>query len=486
MNVSMSSASVSGQRKFPVGAPAGFSQSQWKTRLLSVVFVLSVAAGQCDDGVFNVRSHGAKGDGSTLDTAAINQAITNCAGAGGGQVLFPPGRYLTGTLQLRSHITLHLEAGATLVGTTNLAEYLAFVPPEGVPEARFKRNWHRALILGDGLEDVSILGLGVIDGNRVFDSQGEERMRGPHTILLGNSRNLTIREVSVRDSANYAIMLEGCDQVEVNNVKITGGWDGVHFRGWPDRPCHNVQILNCQFYTGDDAIAGRYWENVLISGCIINSSCNGIRLIGPAQHLVVHDCLFYGPGVYPHRTSNRNNMLAGVCLQPGGWDNTTGVLDDVLLSDLTMRNVSTPFLFTLKPGNTAGRINVDRVSATGIYRAAASVESWAETSFTNVVFRDLTLAFAGGGKTDPAKTTVNAPGVDARSLPVWGFYARKVNSLTLDHVCLRLDQDDSRPVLLAEQVYDLNLDRFEFPTNSAVSQPLVFTNVANVTVDGRR
>ena len=78
-----------------------------------------------------------------------------------------------------------------------------------------------------------------------------------------------------------------------------------------------MSIVGCQFYTGDDSIAGRYWDNVLISDCIVNSSCNGIRLIGPATHLIVHDCLFYGPGVQPHRTSNRYNMLAGINLQPG-------------------------------------------------------------------------------------------------------------------------------------------------------------------------
>src|SRR5262249_52524786 len=156
-----------------------------------------------------------------------------------------------------------------------------------------------------------------------------------------------------------------CQQVEMRNLKITGGWDGVHFRGWPGRPCRDVSIIGCQFYTGDDAIAGRYWENVLISDCILNSSCNGIRLIGPATHLLIHGCLFYGPGLHPHRSSNRFNMLAGLCLQPGAWDRTEGDLDDVLISDLTMHNVTTPFHFALKPGNTAGKISVSGVTATG-------------------------------------------------------------------------------------------------------------------------
>src|SRR5204863_245433 len=85
--------------------------------------------------------------------------------------------------------------------------------------------------------------------------------------------------------------IEASEDVEVRDVKITGGWDGIHFRGAPQKWCHRVKIIHCQFYTGDDSIAGRYWQDTLISGCILNSSCNGIRLIGPATHLIVDDCL---------------------------------------------------------------------------------------------------------------------------------------------------------------------------------------------------
>ena len=127
-------------------------------------------------------------------------------------------------------------------------------------------------------------------------------MRGPHTFVFINCRNVTVRDVSFVDSANYAIFFQISDHVDIRNVKFTGGWDGVHFRGAPSHPCKDVSIVGCRFYTGDDSIAGRYWENVVISDCIVNSSCNGIRLIGPATHLIVRDCLFYGPGVQPHRT----------------------------------------------------------------------------------------------------------------------------------------------------------------------------------------
>lgn len=414
-------------------------------------------------GLFSVRDHGAAGDGKTLDTAAIQKAIEACAAAGGGQVRFPPGAYLSGTVYLKSKVTLYLDAGATLVGTKDLARYRQFSPPAGTFEARLGA-WHRALILGEGVEDVAIAGPGRIDGNKVFDPKGEERMRGPHTILMGLSRGITLRDFAVEDAANYAVMLMECSRVDVSNVTFTGGWDGVHFRGWPSRPCRDVRIVGCRFFTGDDSIAGRYWENVLIAGCVINSSCNGIRVIGPAAHLVIHDCLFYGPGVEPHRSSSRHNMLSGIILQPGAWDATQGALDDVLISDATMRNVASPVTVWTKPGNTAGEITITRMSATGVYRAACSFESWAESPIERVVLRDVSIEHAGGGTREQAALSVKSPPVDARPLPAWGLYARNVKRLELDNVRLRCAANDLRPLIACEGLEQLALHDMHVPT----------------------
>jgi hypothetical protein len=446
---------------------------------LIIVFIAAHAALAGTTGVFNVCDYGAVGDGKTLDTPAINKAVEECAAAGGGQVLLPPGKYLSGTVHLKNHVTLFLEASATLVGTPDLNQYQHPVIPDFMPEAKWGK-WHRALILGDGLEDIAIAGQGVIDGNKVFDPTGEERMRGPHTFVFVNCRKVTVRDVSFVDSANYAILFHVSSQVEVRNVKFTGGWDGVHFRGAPNHPCRDVSIIGCQFFTGDDSIAGRYWENTLISDCIVNSSCNGIRLIGPATHLIIHNCLFYGPGINPHRTSDRHNMLAGINLQPGGWDATEGTLDDVLISDVTMHNVATPFHFTLKSGNTAGNIVVNRATVTGAYRAASAIESWAETKFTNVVFRDVTVEYKGGGTLEDARMGVKSPGTDARPLPAWGFHARNVQNLQLDNVRLRFEKEDLRPVLICTGVDQLTLEDFKFPLPPEVPEAMVLNDTKHV------
>ncbi len=430
---------------------------------------------------FNVRDYGATGDGTTLDTVSLNQAIEACSKAGGGEVLVPAGRYLSGTIHLRSHVSLLLGAGARLVGTTNLLQYEQPAVPAFMPEAKWGK-WHRALLVAEGAEDVEIAGPGVIDGNKVFDPTGEEHMRGPHTLVFVDCRRFTVRDVSIVDAANYAIFFQISDDVDIRNVQITGGWDGVHFRGAPDRWCHNVRITDCRFATGDDSIAGRYWDTVVISGCTLNSACNGIRLIGPATHLLVSSCLFYGPGQRVHRTSNRANMLSGIILQPGAWDRTEGLLDEVFIANNVMRDVASPVTIWTKPGNPVGKVTVSGLDATGVYRAPFSAESWSSLPITNVILRNISVEFAGGGTAEQARQTVKGPGVDARVLPAWGVYARNVENLTLEDVRLSVARSDFRPVVAAEGVQRLNLDGFRFTHVTGVAEPLAVTNVGTVKV----
>lgn len=434
----------------------------------------------------DVREQGAVGDGLADDTAILNRAVEACAKAGGGQVHFPPGRYLTGTIHLRTGVDLYLEAGARVMGTTNLTHYHQPTLPTSLPEARWGK-WHRALILGEDVADVTIGGPGVVDGNKVFDPTGEERMRGPHTIVLVNSRRFTLRDVTLVDSANYAVFMQVSDDIDIRRVKIVGGWDGVHWRGATNRWCHNVSIIGCQFYTGDDAIAGRYWDNTVISDCVINSSCNGLRLIGPARKLIVERCLFYGPGEQPHRTSReqrRTNMLSGIILQPGAWDATQGPLDEVLLANNTMHNVASPVTLWTKPGNPVGRVTVQGLNATGVYRSAFSVESWADAPISRVVLRNVSVEFAGGGTTEQGRLTVKGPGVDARPLPAWGLYARNVDRLTVEDARFSLATNDLRPVVFAENVRQLDLDHVRFPRIEGVTEPIATTNVGRLNLTG--
>jgi Pectate lyase superfamily protein len=431
----------------------------------------------------DVRERGATGDGQTLDTQSIQKALDDCAASGGGQVFFPPGKYVSGTIHLRSSVTIYLDAGARLLGTTNLALYSQPKTPDYMPEARWGK-WHRGLVVGENVDDVAIVGPGMIDGNKVFDPSGEERMRGPHGIVLVNCHRFELRDLTLVDAANYAVFFQASDDVELRNVKIVGGWDGVHWRGAPEHWCRNVKIIGCQFYTGDDAIAGRYWDDTTIQDCLINSSCNGIRLIGPATHLTIANNLFRGPGEQPHRTSgpkHRTNMLSGIILQPGAWDQTRGPLDDVLVANNVMENVASPVTLWNKPGNTVGRVTISGLHATGVYQSAISAESWSDTPITNLILRGVQMEFAGGRGAWPAGQTVQSPGFDARPLPSWGFYGRNIQILAIEDSRFSLASDDRRPVISAEKVERMSLSGVRYPDISGVAAAVVTTNVVKFT-----
>jgi hypothetical protein len=418
----------------------------------------------------DVRSYGARGDGASVDTQAIQRTIDACHAVGGGRVLLTAGTYLSETLYLRDGVTLHLARDACLVGHKDPAAYAGFTSADA-PQGR----WNHALIVGENLQDITITGTGLIDGNRVFDPQGEAGMRGPHTVMLFNCRNVALRDVTIRDSANYAFLFYACTQVRVENATFEGGWDGVHFRGvdFKDgaaRWNRDVRIRACRFYTGDDCIAGHYIEDARVEDCILNSSCNGVRLIGPAKNLSFARCEFFGPGRFEHRTPqklDRTNMLAGLIIQPSAWTPTPGPLEDLCVSDVTMRNVACALHVSIREGNTGARLMFQRLRATEVYSPAISVESWTDEALDEVTLQDIDVTYTPDAFSDArleGKPQVQEPvqrpgvGVWARPLPAWGFYGRHVGTLNLERVRFRTeDARDDRPVVILDQVAQCRL-----------------------------
>jgi len=446
--------------------------------------------------VFDVRAYGTRGDGHSVDTEAIQGAIDACHAAGGGRVLLPAGTYQSGTLRLAHHVTIHLERGARLIGTADLTSYSGF-------ETGSLRNsrWNRGLIVGENLEDIAITGAGLIDGNKVLDPQGEEKMRGPHTILLKECRGVMLRDVTIRDSANYAFLFYACTNVRVEDATFEGGWDGVHFRGLDFRDGHaqwnrDVLIRRCRFFTGDDCIAGHYIEDAVIEDCLINSSCNGVRVIGPAKRLTFRRCEFVGPGQFEHRTSrqlHRTNMLAGLLIQPSAWTPTPGPLEDVHVADVTMRNVACALHVCIRQGNTAGRVTVERLKATEVYSQAISVESWTPEAIGQVTLQDIDIAYRPDAFDDPrmegrpqVQVPIQQPGVGVwgRKLPVWGIYGRDIRQLHLNRVRLRTnDLEDTRPVVRIDDVEQFRLEHLEHSPVSAGTQVLECNGVRSIERD---
>lgn len=369
-------------------------------KLLALAALITSCTSKVEERVFDiVEDFGAVADGVTDCTDAINSAITACSEYDGKAIVnIPEGTFLSRTIFLKSNVELHLSENAVLLASEDADSYSSYIPEhdmsrydsgDGTVNSNNSKDerWNRAFILGVEVENVTISGLGTIDGRHVFDSLGEEFMRGPHTVLFAESSKLCFKDFSITQAANYAIMGYALSDAEFSNLHISQGWDGIHIRGGV-----NVSIHDCRLETGDDAIAGGYWENMTISDNYINSSCNGIRMIMPSENLIISDCLFEGPGHYPHRTSDRTNMLFGVSLEPGAWGAANGDCKNIVLKNLVMDKVSSPIATSIREGSTGQDLTVDGLTATGCTGAAIPVVSWLDLGFKTLSFNNCSVS----------------------------------------------------------------------------------------------
>ena len=415
--------------------------------------------------IVSILTFGAVADGSTNNAGAINRAISECHKRGGGTVVVPAGTFASGSIFLQSNVTLRLEKGATLKGVEDLKAYQPLHTSANLDRYDSGRGtvnsnlatdsiWTLAFIHIEDADNVAICGGGTIDGCHLFNPQGEEHQRGPHAILIANSSRLHLQGFTVRRAANYGLLAYQISSARFDRLHFEQGWDGIHIRG-----ARNVSIRNCKFQTGDDAIAGGYWNRMVISGCDINSSCNGIRMIQPSQHLTVKDCRFYGPGDFPHRTSGKTSSDAAISLEPGGWGPAPGRLDDIVLKNIDVKSMLTPLSVTLSEDNTLGRICVDHLVAHDITRMALSVKSWGTARSKQVKIRHAVLEFRGID--DPSlpdwfktHTTDQWP-----VFPSWAMYFRNVDHVSVKNVICSFTGKDYRKPILYDHVGKIDISR---------------------------
>ena len=262
-------------------------------------------------GLVSVKGFGAKGDGITLDTEAVQSAIDHLASLGGGVVLVPEGTYLCGSVWLRSNIELHLESGAVIKGSPDIADYCAAdCCPQNEAEighGDYMSGGH--LILAVGVRNVALTGPGKIDGNSdafILDKDGNPYKKKSHVparpgqmVWFVDSRDIVIKDAELADSPYWSCFILNCTNVLVHNCYVhtrrkdyhTFNGDGIDI----DR-CQNVSISNCRIDTADDCItlrasAANLLENpqdcadVSVSGCHLSSSCNAIR-VGVGEGIV--------------------------------------------------------------------------------------------------------------------------------------------------------------------------------------------------------
>ena len=429
-------------------------------RTLTITAMLLTVMSCTSQTVWDITDYGAIGDGLSDNTLAINRAVSLCSQAGGGTVLIPEGDFVSGTVFLKSGVTLKLEQGARLSGSLDLDAYASYIPSKDLSRydsgtgtanqnCASDSSWCRALIIAANTSGAAIQGPGIIDGRNIEDPEGEEGIRGPHTIILAESGNLSISDITIVNSGNYAILGYELDNARFEDVNISGGWDGIHLRG-----AVNSGIFNSRFTTGDDCIAGGWWENFTIRGCRLNSSCNGIRMIMPSERLSIRDCLFEGPGLAPHRTSSSTGkpMLYGISLEPGGWGPAPGRLDRISIRGCSFLKTLSPISVTLQDDNSCGEILIENCTALSTWRMALSVKSWGTARTDKVTIRNCLFNFDGIPDPTIPEKMASLPFDQWPYFPSWGAWFRNIGEVNIENTSFTLNGRDYRPDILYDNV----------------------------------
>jgi polygalacturonase len=221
----------------------------------------------------SVRDFGAVGDGKALDTAAIQTALDTAADRGGGEVRIPAGRYVAGSLVMRSRTTLHLDAGATLTGSDKRDDY-------PIVQARWEgneTNCHRALISAVKAKDIAITGAGVIEGNPTVGRL--RNPRGPAVVELIECEQIRVEGVTLKSTRMWTLHPTYCRDVRISGV--TFKTEGANSDGIDVDSCQQVFIEGCTFSTGDDNIA-------IKSG----KGQEGVRVGRPSEDIIITNCTF--------------------------------------------------------------------------------------------------------------------------------------------------------------------------------------------------
>lgn len=397
---------------------------------------------------------GAAGDGAALDTGPLQAAIDACAANGGGTVFLPPGRYLTGALVFRDNVTLHLEAGAVLLGSQDPACYPAAPNRwEGAEQMA-----HAPLLGGSGLKNIAVTGRGVIDG------QGEPWWRAhragtlayprPRLIGFADCRNVLIEGVTLTNSPAWTVNPVRCQNVNVRGVTIVNPPNSPNTDGINPDSCRFVRISDCYVSVGDDCItikSGTQFErperrapcrDITITNCTLERGHGGVvigsEMSGGVQNVAISNCVFIGTDRGIRMKSRRGRG---------------GVVENVRVSNIIMDGVLCPFTINLyyhcgargdvvvadknpRPvdeGTPVFRgIHYSHITAVGVRIAAGFFYGLAEMPLENISLSDIDITLVPGGEPGFADMADDIP-----SMAQAGFFIRNARGLRLDRVSIR-------------------------------------------------
>ena len=439
----------------------------------------------------NILDRGAVSDGPSLSTQAVQRTIDEVHEAGGGTAWVPPGVFRIGGIELRSRVTLYLDAGSVLQGSPSLEDYP--VHPGPPPEADANV---RHLIFAANSDNVTIRGPGSIDGEGhafwepnvdhppvapedawkdgatgYLRPKGRNRRPSPMLEFV-RCRNVQIREVTLRNSPGWTVRPIACETVVINGVTIRNPITGPNTDGLDVTASRNVFVSNCDIETGDDAVCLKsenpYGEllptkNVVVTNCVLTTSCNGFKM-GTATHgafenILFTDSVIYNDGATPLRT----HASAGVCVEMVDG----GTVDGVVISNIRMENVRAPIFVRLGERTKRAGTFLRNVRIEGIEASGAIVSS-SITGVPGLRPSDITVSHcrirtreggrAAWGQREIPEVARDYP--EARMmgrLPSYGIYIRHADRVRVVDVECLTDEPDERAAVVCDDVEDVTL-----------------------------
>jgi len=448
----------------------------WEIFLICIILNIPLLSGAAPF-VFNILDYGAKGNGTAINTKPIQAAIDACSKSGGGTVWFPAGKYVSGTIYLKSNVRLFLDAGAVLEGSKNLKDY-----PVTISKVRsYTDNYtDKSLIYAEGLENISITGKGLIDGNgasfKVENMDNDEGLRKkdesffyksrPYLIRMINCRNILLRDVKIINSPMWVQHYLQCEDVNIDGItvdsRVNHNNDGIDIDG-----CSRVMISNCNIGSGDDAIVlkstlDRPCKNVTITNCILSSDCNAFKL-GTETNGGFQDIVFSNSTIY-------DTHLAGITLQLVDG----GKLERVSISNITMDHVGAAIFIRLgnrarpymegtqKPGmGSLSDVFIDNIQATNVSMTGSSITGLPGYMVENVNLSNIFIEYEGGGTGEHAKREISELPMTYPefgmfgTLPAYGFYCRHCRNIRFDNIELGYKNTERRPAIICDDVEEV-------------------------------
>jgi polygalacturonase len=455
---------------------------------LSILFFCFVAWSHAAAPVYDVKAYGATGSGKTADTAAINQAIDAASAAGGGTVYFPAGTFVSGSIHLKSNVGLYLDHGAVIEASADPQAYDAAEPNQWDKFQDYGHShWRNSLMWGEGVENVSILGQGLING-KALTREADQRI-GNKAISLKLSRNVTIRDISMLLCGHFAILATGVDNLTIDNIKIDTNRDGIDVDA-----SHNVRISNVSVNSPwDDAIVlkasyglgfFRDTTNVTITNCFVSGYDMGTLLDGTYRRTAPQA---------PDKGGPTGRIKLGT-ESSGGFKNITisncvfefsrglaletvdgGDLEDVAISNITMRDVTnSPIFLRLggrmrsPEGTPIGHIRRVNISDVVVYNAdrhfSSLITGVPGHDIEDVKLNNIRILYQGGGAREQA--AINPPESETEypeprrfgEMPAYGFFIRHVAGIEFHNVEIGYVQQDFRPPFVLNSVRQPEFD----------------------------